>query len=175
MQFKPSRLFAILILSIGALFYIQNIIVGEFFISSSILFTSLIVWLLFTLVFDEFDNHFFYWLLFFSGMLLTIGVFLSYGIEEIPYPEGAHVFHMQGVSISLLLLFASLLPLILLSKTNHSTINNINKKIERKPSMSELKNHNDLQKNADKKFIVEDENWEQASKDDLESGKFETI
>ena len=62
--------------------------------------------------------------------------------------------------------------MILLSQTKHSTIN---KKIERQSSISELKNHNRLQKNADKKFIVEDEDWEQASKDDLESGKFETI
>jgi hypothetical protein len=61
---------------------------------------------------DSFDNKEFALVLSGAGYLLSISVFFLYGLEEMPYPTGAIVFHSDGIAKALGLAIAASLPLL---------------------------------------------------------------
>ena len=94
-----------------------------------------------------------------SGILVSITLFFLYGVEEIPYPEGAIVFHLEGLAKSFLLFFFSSVPLILSNNKFQS------RSLASPSTMA-----------ADSKDTEYDkEKWEEASLEDVKSGDFETI
>ena len=92
------------------------------------------------------------------GILYSIVVFFIFGVEEIPYPEGAMFFHITYIAISAGLLFVGSL-LLILGQARHTknlfehVINYFNQ-----PQSTQTK-----------------EGWEEATITDLESGDFEPI
>ena len=92
------------------------------------------------------------------GILFSITYFLIYGLEEMPYPEGAFLFHTKQIAISMSIFFISSLPLIY--------------KISNKQECIEK---NDTHTFSNVKTSNTKEDWEEATLDDLESGNFEPI
>ena len=91
---------------------------------------------------------------------MAITLFFLIGVEEVPYPEGALIFHIRGISQSLILFFISSIPMLLLNK---KTINY---------NLSLFKNADTKSPNTQKQ---DSELWEEASLEDINSGKYETI
>ena len=89
----------------------------------------------------------------FAGFLVAISVFFLFGIEEIPYPIGAIVFHSEGIASSLVIGLFSLFPVIILYNINIQSL-----KIS--------------PKNDNSKIETNDE-WELATDEDLDSEEFE--
>ena len=84
-------------------------------------------------------------------MFFSITMFFSFGIERVPFPQGAVVFNFTEITHSLLLFFISSLPLFVFY--NKSTF--LNKKAAKKAEQKE--------------------EWEEASLEDVESGNYEVI
>ena len=92
------------------------------------------------------------------GILFSITFFIAFGLEEIPYPEGALLFHSKPIAISLLIFFISSLPLIYKIADNQDSV--------------EDKKTNTVF-NQEQQSVKE--KWEEATLDDLESGNYEPI
>ena len=82
-------------------------------------------------------------------------------MEEVPFPQGALIFHDFGISLSLFVILISLLPLLFVSR------NSINSLPADTQSSSLAAIDDDMSSKS------EDNNWELATDDDLESGDFE--
>tara|TARA_A100001015_G_scaffold48340_1_gene53400 strand:- start:1107 stop:1412 length:306 start_codon:yes stop_codon:yes gene_type:complete len=100
-----------------------------------------------------------------SGFLVSLSVFFLKGVEEVPFPEGAIIFHLDGIALSLLILFICSLPMIL--KINPNNIDNEKRHLKTNQA------HGESFKIADNGNKSEE--WEEATEEDLESGNFETI
>ena len=100
-----------------------------------------------------------------SGFLVSLSVFFLKGVEEVPFPEGAIIFHLDGIALSLLILFICSLPMILKINPNNS-----------EDKSGHLKSNEVRSENLE---IADSGNksdeWEEASEEDLQSGNFETI
>ena len=81
-----------------------------------------------------------------------------FGLEEIPYPEGAIMFHAKPIAVSFLLFFISSIPPLYKIADNQKYVsdNNVNPVF-----------------NQEKQEI--NEKWEEATLDDLESGNYEQV
>jgi len=98
-----------------------------------------------------------------SGVLFSITYFFLYGVEEVPFPEGAILFHSQEIAISFVIFFISTV-FILYVKEIQNTQQAPDEKVQATPAL--------LQK--PKKRSTK-ENWEEATLDDLNSGNFELL
>jgi hypothetical protein len=92
------------------------------------------------------------------GILFSITFFITFGLEEIPYPEGALLFHSKPIAISLLIFFISSLPLIYKIADNQDCVEDKKTKTVFNQEQQSVK-----------------EKWEEASLDDLESGNYEPV
>ena len=95
------------------------------------------------------------------GVIVSITLFFLYAVERAPYPEGAILFNINYVATSLFILFISTMPLIFIQK------NKINYFLSNPTSIP-----------IDKKTFYkknEDENWEEATLEDVRSNEFEAI
>ncbi len=141
------------LLSFG--FYISSF---EFTAASITMLSSILLWLAFSIYFDIFDKMTFSKILCFSGVLLSISIFLLFGIEEVPFPQGALLFHSDGIAITMFVLLLSVLPVLFLSENNVVDLMATSQSAE----ISKPKYEEDL-----------DDDWEEATVEDLESGEFE--
>ena len=145
---------------LGYFFYIFLII--EFSLSIAIIWMIFIVyvWLFTSMSLEQYNFQSLINIICTSGIIISITLFFTTGVEEVPYPEGALIFHIRGITQSLILFFISSIPMLLLNK------NNINYNIS-------------LFKNADNQPQTTEKNdpdrWEEASLEDINSGKYETI
>ena len=85
-----------------------------------------------------------------------------YGIEEVPYPEGAIVFHSIGFAGALGIGLFSLFPILILHQIGGNL--KIQKKSSERPEFSIKEPESE----------IFSEEWEMASNDDLYSGEFES-
>ena len=83
-----------------------------------------------------------------------------FGIEEVPYPVGAIVFHSGGLAGALGIGFFALFPILILHQTGAEKL----PRIIRKKSVVPLENMDPE---------IENNEWEMASDDDFQSGEFE--
>ena len=61
-----------------------------------------------------------------SGFIVSLTMFFYYGIEEVPYPYGAILFHFDGILKSLIMCFASSIPLLIFFKGSSNLTNSNN-------------------------------------------------
>ena len=80
--------------------------------------STLIFWVIYGLLLDAFDVRVFAFVISTAGFLLALSVFFLYGVEEVPHPVGAIVFHAGGIAGSLGIGLFSLFPLLILHQTN---------------------------------------------------------
>ena len=112
------------------------------------------------LLLDVFDVRIFAWVISLSGFLLALSVFFVFGIEEMPHPIGAIVFHTGGIASALGISLFSLFPLLIIHQLNSHNISTepgvlINQ--DGSPLIPEL----------------DDDDWELTTEEDLQSGKFD--
>ena len=142
---------------LGCIMYLYFVV--ESTLSIAILWLILIVylWLLTSLVLQQYKINTFINILCVLGILISITLFFKIGVEEIPYPEGALIFHIEGITKALILFFVSSIPMIIRKKEMTQLFN----KRQHKRPTSESKEKNN--------------NWEEATIEDLNSGQFEAI
>jgi hypothetical protein len=149
-----------LILVIGIFAFIASISNNNLNFALIYLTAALILWVLYGLLLDAFDVRFFAWIISASGFLVSISVFFMFGIEEVPYPVGAIVFHSGGLAGALGIGFFSLFPILILHQTGAKKLPQITRTEPVIPR-------------EDMELEIESNEWEMASDDDLQSGEFE--
>ena len=150
------------VLSIGLLIYCCYINAFEFIPATTTMILSLLLWIGITTYFETFNKVLLSKVLCYSGLILSASIFFIFGMEEVPFPQGALIFHDYGISVSLFVILISLLPLLFVS---HSSISSLPTDTQ---SSSLLATTDDRPS-----YESEDNNWELASDDDLESGDYE--
>ena len=142
---------------LGCIMYLYFVV--ESTLSIAILWLILIVylWLLTSLALKQYKLNTFINILCVLGILISITLFFKIGVEQIPYPEGALIFHIEGITKALILFFVSSIPMIIRTKEITPLIN---KRQHKRPKLESNKKNN---------------NWEEATIEDLNSGQFEAI
>ena len=149
-----------LILAIGIFAFVISISNNNLNNALIYLTASLILWVIYGLLLDVFDIRFFAWIISASGFLVAIAVFFMFGIEEIPYPVGAIVFHSGGFAGALGIGFFALLPVLILHQTGTTIL----------PKLTRIE---PVMPREDMKPEIENNEWEMASNEDLQSGEFD--
>jgi len=111
-MYIDSKAISWLILAGGLFLYLWNIIDNQFTYATIFMAGSILLWMFVGFTTDSFDNKEFAQVLSGAGFLLAISVFFLYGLEEMPYPTGAIVFHSDGIAKALGLGIAASLPLL---------------------------------------------------------------
>ena len=149
-----------LIIIIGLILFFSSLIDNNLNLALVSLTSALIFWVIYGLLLDVFDVRIFSWVISFSGFLLALSVFFVFGIEEMPHPIGAIVFHTGGIAGSLGIGLFSLFPLLIIHQLNSHKISTKPGAFINEDSSTTIPN-------------VESDDWELATEDELESSDFE--
>ena len=120
-------------------------------------------WLICALVFKQYSFQYFLYVICASGILISIVFFFINGVEQVPFPEGAVLFNTAGIAQAFFLFFVFTIPIMIYNHGMDTILS-----IKDSPI---LKNQKEINSNIDS----DDEDWEQATLDDLESEEFEVI
>ena len=160
MNLELKKIAGGLILLVGLILFFSSLIDNNLNLALVSLTSTLIIWVIYSLLFDVFDVQIFAWVISLSGFLLALSVFFVFGIEEMPHPIGAIVFHAGGIASALGISLFSLFPLLIIHQLNSHNISTepgvlINQ--DGSPVIPEL----------------DDDDWELTTEEDLHSGKFD--
>ena len=149
-----------MILFVGLILFFLSLANNNLNLALVAITSTLIFWVIYGLLLNAFDVKIFAIVISSAGFLLAFSVFFLYGVEEVPHPVGAIVFHAGGIAGSLGIGLFSLFPLLILRQTNmvspaHTTT--VNTAIDDSPPGPEL----------------ESDDWEFATEEELESEEFE--
>ena len=122
----------------------------------------LYLWLFTAIILEQYNIKNFIYLIGGSGILVSVSLFCMLGVEELPYPENAIIFHAEGIAKSLLIFFVSTVPLILTNKSKTLDSESLPGEKQTATEDGGIQEH-------------DDEKWEEASMEDLQSGNFEPI
>jgi len=111
-----------LILVIGLILFFSSLVDNNLNLALVSLTSALILWVIYGLLLDIFDVRIFAWVISLSGFLLALSVFFVFGVEEMPHPIGAIVFHTGGIAGSLGIGLFSLFPLLIIHQLNSQNI-----------------------------------------------------
>jgi len=149
-----------LILFIGLILFFSSLVDNNLNLALVSLTSALILWVIYGLLLDVFDVRIFAWVISLSGFLLALSVFFVFGVEEMPHPIGAIVFHTGGIAGSLGIGFFSLFPLLIIHQLNSQNIST-------KPEM--LMNEDGFSAIP----TLESDDWELTTEEERQSGEFE--
>ena len=149
-----------LILVIGLILFFSSLVNNNLNLALVSLTSTLIFWVVYGLLLDTFDVRIFSWVISTAGFLLAISIFFLYGVEEVPHPIGAIVFHMGGIAGALGIGLFSLFPLLIMHQ--------LSSKKTTSPATHQL-NENDTHPDPE----LDSDEWEFATEEELESGEFE--
>ena len=156
MSYDLKKILSALILIVGFFAFIMSTANNNFNLALIYLTSTLILWTSFGLLLDVFDIRFFAAIISISGFMVAIAVFFLFGIQEVPYPIGAIIFHLEGIAGALGISFFSFFPILVLYYADF----NKNAVIK-------------LPQGDQSEIVIDDDEWEMANEDDLQSGKFE--
>ena len=142
---------------LGCVVYLYFIVEATFSIAILWLIFIVYLWLLSSLALQQYKFNTFINVLCMLGILISITLFFTIGVEQIPYPEGALIFHIEGITKALLLFFISSVPMIVINKELPLFFNKTSQRAA------------NIEKNEKKN------KWEEATIEDLNSGQFEAI
>ena len=94
------------------------------------------------------------------GLILALSVFFVFGVEEIPHPIGAIVFHTGGIAGSLGIGFFSLFPLLIIHQLNSQNISTKTEMLMNEDGFPAIQN-------------LESDDWDLATEEERRSGEFE--
>jgi len=118
-------------------------------------------WLFTSIYLNQYSFNSFLYVLCGSGMLVAVALFFLIGVEEVAYPEGALIFHAEGIVKAFFIFFICSIPLILINKENNL--------------LQALNFQQKTTRGKEKSEDYDQEKWEEASIEDIDSGEFETI
>ena len=159
MKLDLKKMVGGLILVIGLILFFSSLIDNNLNLALVSLTSTLIIWVIYSLLFDVFDVQIFAWVISLSGFLLALSVFFIFGVEVMPHPIGAIVFHTGGIAGSLGIGFFSLFPLLIIHQLNSQNIFS-------KPGI--LMNENGSSTSSN----LESDDWELATEKELLSDEF---
>jgi len=147
----------------GYLVYFILLFKTSFAISVIWMMFLVYIWLSTSLYLNIYNSNSFIKILSFSGILVALSMLFLNGIEEVPFPEGAVIFHADGIAQALFLLFLCSIPIVLRLIPENVVIlkSSIDTKASSNSSNTKKENQSD--------------DWEEATIEDLESGNFDTI
>ena len=148
-------------LVLGYLVYFILLFKTSFSISVIWMMFLIYIWLSTSLYLNIYNSNSFIKILSGSGIFVALSMFFLNGVEEVPFPEGAVVFHAEGIAQALFLLFLCSIPIVLKLIPENTII--LNNSIDTKSNSRDIKGKN------------QSEDWEEATIEDLESGEFETL
>ena len=149
-----------LILIIGLILFFSSLIDNNLNLALVSLTSALILWVIYGLLLDVFDVRIFAWVVSLSGFLLALSVFFVFGVEEMPHPIGAIVFHTGGIAGSLGIGFFSLFPLLIIHQLNSQNISTKPGVLINEDGFPAIPN-------------LESDDWELATEEERLSGEFE--
>lgn len=142
-------------LFITYLLYIILLVYSTFPVAILWLIFNIYVWLVLSTSCNTYNINAFVFVLSAAGVVVSISLFFLQGVEQLPFPEGALMFNIENIMKAALLFFLSTIPLIMIGfgkkQDNYKTTLS-----EEKP-----KENQDL--------------WEEATPEDLESGNYEVL
>ena len=152
-----------IIFALGLIFY--SILLSNAMLSWSIVWVLFIIyaWLIISIVFQRFAFKHFLYLLCFSGIWVSFTWLFIKGIEEVPLPRGAFLFKVEGVAPSIILFMLFTIPLIIY---HFATDPKTPQKTVPPPKPKETQDTTENKR---------ENPWEEATREDLESGEFEAI
>lgn len=148
-------------LVLGYLVYFIMLFKTSFAMSAIWMMVFIYLWLATSLYLNIYSPNSFIKILSGSGVLVALSMFFLNGVEEVPFPEGAVVFHAEGIAQALFLLFLCIVPTVLKFVPENTII--MKSPVDNKSKSSEAKGNN------------QSDDWEEATIEDLESGNFENI
>ena len=148
-------------LVLGYLVYFIMLFKTSFAMSAIWMMILMYLWLATSLYLNIYSPNSFIKILSGSGVLVALSMFFLNGVEEVPFPEGAVVFHAEGIAQALFLLFLCIVPTVLKLVPENTII--MKSPVHNKSKLSEAKGNN------------QSDDWEEATIEDLESGNFENI
>jgi len=160
-NFKQSIPSVFLVL--GYLVYLILLFKTSFSISVIWIMLLVYLWLSTSLYLNIYNSNSFIKILSSSGILVALSMFFVNGVEEVPFPEGAIVFHPDGIAQALFLLFLCSIPIVLRVIPENTAILKSSTETTSNSNLSNIKQEN------------QSEDWEEATIEDLESGDFETL
>ena len=148
-----------LILVIGLILFFSSLLNNNLPLALVYLTSTLIIWVLYGLILDDFDVRIFAGVISATGFLLAISIFFIKGVTEVPYPVGALVFNAVGIAGALGIGLFSLFPLLIMHQlSSDKTI-----------SITPVINGNDTPPEPE----LDSDDWEFATEDELQSGEFD--
>ncbi|SVC59815.1 uncharacterized protein METZ01_LOCUS312669 [marine metagenome] len=160
MNIDLKNILSILILIVGFLAFTILSTNNNFNLGLIYLTSTLILWVSYVLLMNLFDMRIFAIIISTAGFFVALSVFFMFGIEEVPFPAGAIIFHPEGIASALSISFFSLFPIILLYHAGFQ--------IPVKNKTPKVNPSNDAPI-----ITTNDDDWEIATEDDLQSGEFE--
>ena len=160
MNLELKKIAGGLILLVGLILFFSSLVDNNLNLALVSLTSALILWVIYGLLLDVFDVRIFAWVISLSGFLLALSVFFVFGVEEMPHPIGAIVFHTGGIAGSLGIGFFSLLPLLIIHQLNSQNIST-------KPGV--LMNEDGFPAIPN----LKSDDWEMATEEERQSGEFE--
>ena len=149
-----------LILVIGIILFFSSLLNNNLNLALVSLTSTLIFWVVYGLILDTFDVRIFAWVISTAGFLLAISIFFLYGVEEVPHPIGAIVFHAGGIAGALGIGLFSLFPLLIMHQLNSD---------KTAPKSAPTAKENDTPPIPD----LESDDGEFATEEESQSGEFE--
>jgi len=141
---------------LGYVIYILLLVKTSFPLAVLWIMFIIYLWLLSSMVLKKYTFNAFLYLLCSSGIAVAISFFFLKGVEELPYPEGALMFHVDGIAKAFFLLFLCTIPMIIKRNTS--------------PDKTMPKTTTPPYQYQNKK-----ESWEEATPEDLKSGDYEPL
>lgn len=157
-------------LFLGYLVYFVLLLQASFSVAVIWMLVLIYLWIALTLYFNVYSRGSLLYALSASGVLVSFSIFFLNGVEEVPFPEGAIVFHLEGIVQSLFLLFLCSIPVLfkMIPQQAGATSAVENKAIQKETTQLAQ----EPQKPASQ---VQSEDWEEATIEDLDSGNFEVL
>ncbi len=124
----------------------------------------LYAWLIISILTNQYSFKCFLYVFCCSGIIVSLSLFFSYGIEQLPLPVGAILFKEEGILPAIFLFFIFSIPLLVYNR------NDLNWNIETQPL---IKKQNQINQESTTNHMMASEEWEEATLEDLESGSYE--
>jgi len=153
-------------------YFVYFVLLFQISFSVAVIWMLLLVylWIAFTLYLNTYNRGSLLYILSASGVLVSLSLFFLNGVEEVPFPEGAVVFHLEGIAQSVFLLFLCSVPILF-------------KLIPEQAQTTSVAEQKFVQKRTDQltqepqipEEQAQSNDWEEATVEDLESGDFEAL
>ena len=143
---------------ISYILYIVLLVCSSFPTAVVWIIFNIYLWLLCSITLKTYNIISFIYILCSAGIAIAISLFFIQGVEELAYPRGALMFNIEHTVKAGLLFFLCTTPLIVLA---------LNKKNAKETTL--------IHKENNTKQPEKGSEWEEATKEDLQSGNYEIL